>query len=120
MARHKQSYSEERHSAPIRVHATPSERQRLQEAADRGGVSLSNFAHELLFRRSAARPPSVAGTRRDPEGAAVLRELNALGINLNQLMRHGHQTGELGPQRLAEVDEALLAIKRAAGRVYNS
>jgi mobilization protein NikA len=118
LARRKQSNTEEPHDAPIRVHATQTERSELAEEAARRGVSLSNFAHDLMFRRF-AEAGTVAGTRRDPEGKAVLRELNALGINLNQLMRHGHQTGELGAQRLSEVDDVLRAIKHAANRVYS-
>jgi len=100
------------------VHATAQERGELEEEATRRGVSLSSFAHDLMFRRF-AKAGKVAGTRQNPQAAGLLRELNALGINLNQLMRHGHQTGELGAHRLSEVDDALLAIKRAANRVYS-
>jgi hypothetical protein len=118
LARRKQSNSEQPHDAPIRVHATARERMELEEEAGRRGVSLSSFAHDLMFRRF-AEAGKVAGTRQDPEGKAVLRQLTALGINLNQLMRHGHQTGELGAQRLTEVDDVLRAIKHAANRVYS-
>jgi hypothetical protein len=97
---------------------TPSQAAELDAAAEQRATSWSDFTRELVFRRF-AEVGKVARTRRNPQAAAVLRELNALGINLNQLMRHGHTTGELGAQRLAEVDEALLAIKRAAGRVYD-
>lgn len=117
LARQKQTRGEECHTAPIRVHATPRERSALEEEAARRGVSLSSFAHDLMFRRF-AEAGRVAGTRQNPQAAALLRELNAIGINLNQLMRHGHQTGELGQQRLSEVDDVLLAIKQAASRVY--
>jgi hypothetical protein len=70
-----------------------------------------------MFRRFAV-AGRVAGARHNPQAAALLRELNALGVNLNQLMRHGNQTGELGPHLLSEVDDLLLAIKQAANRVY--
>ena len=118
MARRKQSNAEEPHNTPIVVHATYGERSELEDEAARRGVSLSSFAHDLMFRRF-AEAGRVAGTRQNPQAAALLRELNALGINLNQLMRHGHQTGELGRERLSEVDDALLAIKQAANRVYS-
>ena len=85
MARHKQSYSEERHTAPILVHATPSERRKLQAAADRDGVSLSNFGHGLMLRRSAARSLTVAGTRRNPDAAALWEQVRLLGVNMNQV-----------------------------------
>jgi hypothetical protein len=116
LARRKQSNSEP-HDAPIRVHATARERAELKAEAEQRGISLSSFAHDLMFRRF-AEAGRVAATRQNPEAKALLRELNALGINLNQLMRHGHQTGELGAQRLSEVDDVLREIKRAANRVY--
>jgi hypothetical protein len=43
--------------------------------------------------------------------------INSVGNNLNQLMRHGNSTGELGHERLAEVDDVLRALKAAARRV---
>jgi hypothetical protein len=118
MARHKKTYSGERFTVKRTLQLTPSQAAELDAGAEQRRVRWSDFTRELLFRRF-AEAGKVAGTRRDPQGAAVLRELNALGINLNQLMRHGHQTGELGEQRLSEVDDVLLAIKRAAGRVYS-
>jgi hypothetical protein len=39
---------------------------------------------------------------------------NASGNNLNQLMRHGNTTGELGAHRMADLDEALALHKQAA------
>jgi hypothetical protein len=118
LARRKQSSSDEPHNAPILVHATERERGEVIDEAARRGVSLSSFAHDLMFRRF-TEAGRVAGTRQNPQAAALLRELNALGINLNQLMRHGNTTGELGAHRLSEVDEVLLAIKQAASRVYS-
>ena len=57
--------------------------------------------------------------KRNPEAAALIRELSAIGNNLNQLIRHANSTGELGPERAAEVDETLLAIKAATVRVLS-
>jgi hypothetical protein len=58
-----------------------------------------------------------AGTRRNPEVKALRDAINAVGNNLNQLMRHGNSTGELGPERLADVDDVLRELKVAARRV---
>src|SRR3954454_17225977 len=117
MARYERSYSGERHTVKTTLQLTPSERDELEAAAmGQGAPTISAYARELLFRRSAA---VVAATRRNPEAAALIRELSALGNNLNQLMRHANATGELGPERAAEVDETLLAIKAAAARVIN-
>src|SRR5215212_3159131 len=116
MARYERSYAGERRSVHLGVQLTPTERDELEAAATRQGASISVYARELLFRRSAA---VVAATRRNPEAKALIRELSAIGNNLNQLMRHANSTGELGPERSAEVDETLLAIKAAAARALD-
>jgi hypothetical protein len=117
MARYERSYMGERRTVKTTLQLTPTERDELEAAAaGQGAPTLSAFARELLFRRSAA---VVAATRRNPEAAALIRELSAIGNNLNQLMRHANATGELGPERSAEVDETLLAIKTATARVLD-
>ena len=89
---------------------TPSQAAEMDAGADEQGVSWSDFARELVSRRSAARPAAIAredilALRKDLTFAG--RENSANGNLLNQLMRHGHQTGELGAQRLAALDEAV-------------
>ena len=117
MPRYERSYTGPKRTAALRLQLTPDERRELEDAAEgQGAPTLSAFARELLFRRAAA---VVAATRRNPEAKALLRELNAIGNNLNQLARHANTTGELGPERLAEVDEAFRAIKVAAARVLD-
>jgi hypothetical protein len=119
VARYERSYTGERRTEKMTVQLTPTERAELASAAEHGGApTLSEFARELLFRRLGT-PGVVAGTRRNPQAAALIHELNALGNNLNQIARHANTTGELGSARLAEVDDVLLAIKRAASRVYD-
>ena len=118
MARRKKSDDSERFTVKRTMKLTPSQAAELDAGADKRGVSWSDFARELVFRRF-AEAGKIAGTRQNPQAAALVRELNALGINLNQLMRHGNTTGELGAQRLSEVEDVLLEIKRAAGRVYS-
>ncbi len=77
MACYERSYSGERRTYGLRVQLTPSEGAELEAAAGLvGAPSLSVYVRELLFRRSAA---VVAGTRRNPEAAALMRELNAGG-----------------------------------------
>jgi uncharacterized protein (DUF1778 family) len=117
MGRYERRYSGERRTEKLTVQLTPSERAELEEAAEGQGVeNLSAFTRELLFRRAAA---VVAATRRNPQAKAIADELRAVGINLNQLQRHANTTGELGPERLAEVDDVLRAIKHAASRVLD-
>ena len=112
MARYNRSYAGERRTAPLRVQLTPSERERLDAAAAGQGAPLSVYARELLFRRSDA---AIAGIRRNPEAAALMRELNAIGNNLNQIARQLNTTGDL---RDAEaLSHALDLYKQAIARV---
>jgi hypothetical protein len=120
MARYERSYTGERRTAFLGVQLTPTERDELEAAADLAGApSLSEFARELLFRRL-GRPGTVAGTRRDPQTAALMQALDgaayqhgAAGNLLNQLMRHAHTTGELGERRVAELDELIALFRKA-------
>lgn len=113
MARYERSYSGERRTVHLGVQLTPAERAELEKAAEgQGAPSISAYARELIFRRSAA---VVAATRRNPEAAALAAELRAVGINLNQIARHLNSTGELRDPD--ELREAIDAHKRAVMRV---
>lgn len=97
---------------------TPSERIELEkDAVEQGAPNLSTYARELLFRRAAA---VVAGTRRNPEAAGLMRELaqagralNAYGNNLNQIARHLNTTGDL--RDWDQLREALVDFQQIAG-----
>jgi Bacterial mobilisation protein (MobC) len=116
MARYKRTYVGERRSIMLGVQLTPTERGELEKAAEQQGASISAYARELLFRRSAA---VVAATRRNPEAAAMMRaltavgrELNASGNNLNQIARHLNTTGDL--RNWGELREALADYQHGA------
>jgi Bacterial mobilisation protein (MobC) len=86
--------------------------------ADDENPTLSAYARELLFRRSAA---VVAATRRNPEAKAIMDaldaaagELNAIGVNLNQIARHLNSTGDL--RDWGELREALDLYRDGAER----
>jgi Bacterial mobilisation protein (MobC) len=118
MARYEQSYSGERRTVHLGVQLTPSEAGELQKAAERQGASISAYARELLFRRSAA---VVAATRRNPEAVAIREALrtaafehNAIGNNLNQIARRLNTTGDLRDWQ--ELREALALYKKAVER----
>jgi hypothetical protein len=101
MARYERTYTGEKRTEFLGLQLTPSERRELEDAAKgQGAPTLSAYARELLFRRSAA---VVAATRRNPEAKAIMDalngaafELNAIGNNLNQIARHLNTAGELG------------------------
>jgi hypothetical protein len=115
MARYERSYNGERRTYGLRVMLTLSERDELgAAAASQGAPTLSTYARELLFRRSVA---VVAGTRRNPEAKALMRELSAIGNNLNQIARHLNSTGDL--RDWGELREAMTRHKEAISRVLS-
>jgi hypothetical protein len=116
VARYERNYTGEKRTVKRTVKLTPTEDAELGAgAAQTGAPNVSEFTRELLFRRLMA--VVAAGMRRNPEIKALRDAINALGNNLNQLMRHGNSTGELGPERLADVDDVLRELKAAARRV---
>jgi hypothetical protein len=106
----------ERYTVKKTLQLTPSQDHELETAAAAQGATLSDYTRELLFRRSAG--AAAAGTRRNPEAAALMRALDDLGRslsangnNLNQIARHLNVSGEL-----RDSDPALLefALERHA------
>jgi hypothetical protein len=119
MARHSRSYDGELFTVKRTLQLTPGQAAELDAAAAQQGATWSDFARELLLRRRGG-PGTVAGARRDPETAAIVRSLDsaafqvsAIGNNLNQLIRHANASGELGAGRVAELEELLAAIDKA-------
>jgi hypothetical protein len=92
MGRYARHDDAERRTAFFGFQLTPDERAELDAAARRQGATPSAYARECLFRRSAA---IVAATRRNPEAAALLRELSAIGNNLNQLAHRANASGHV-------------------------
>ncbi len=114
MARYARNDASERRTAFLGIQLSPSERAELDAAAKQQGATPSGYARELLFRRSAA---VVAATRRNPEAAALLRELSAIGNNLNQLARFANTDRRLPAG--AAVLAALELHKQAIARVLD-
>jgi Bacterial mobilisation protein (MobC) len=119
MARYERTYAGEKRTVKMTLQLTPTERDELDAAATgQGAPTLSAYARELLFRRSAA---VVAATRRNPEAKAIMDalteaagELNAIGNNLNQIARHLNTTGDL--RDWDELREALALFERGEAR----
>lgn len=114
MARYSKDHTGERRTEKVTIQFTPSERQALEKAAEESGASLSQAARELCLRRLAA-AQIVAGTRRNPEARALMRELTAIGNNLNQLARIAN-TNQAIPQ-LHELHLTTGMLKAALTRV---
>jgi Bacterial mobilisation protein (MobC) len=117
MARYERTYTGERRTEHVGFYVTPSERAELEDAAKgQGAPTLSGYARELLFRRSAA---VVAATRRNPEAKAIMDaltaaayELSAIGNNLNQIARALNTTGELRDWQQDELREAIRLFEK--------
>ena len=112
MGRYKREFVGERRTESITVQLTPTEKTELADAANRQEASVSEYARDLLVHGSAA---LVAATPRNPEAKALLRELNAIGNNVNQIARELNTTGELPVFPVLREEMALL--KRALLRV---
>lgn len=113
MARYRADDKSERRTDILTVKLAPAERAELKSAAARHGAPVSAYARAMLFRQSGAE----AATRRNPEATGLMRELNAIGNNLNQIARHLNTTGELNDWD--ELRQALEWLKPAIGKVID-
>ncbi len=111
MGRYNRDHATERRTAFLGIQLTPTERSELNAAAARQGARPSAYAREVIFRRSAA---IVAATRRNPEAAGLLRELSAIGNNLNQLAHRANTARQIKAETalLAALDLHRQAIAR--------
>lgn len=114
MARYAKSDVGERRTASLCLQLTPSERAKLETGAAAAGTHLSEYVRELCFRRSGD-APVVAGTKRNPEARALMRQLTAIGNNLNQLARIANSTKVM--PALHELRLATGFLKTALARV---
>jgi Bacterial mobilisation protein (MobC) len=94
MGRHSKSDVGERRTAALRLQLTPSERAELETAAAEAGTHLSQYVRELCQRRLGD-GIAIARTKRNPEARALMRELTAIGNNLNQMSRVANATKAL-------------------------
>jgi len=112
MARYEQNYEGERRTRSIGIKLTPTERAEFEAAAEEIGVPLSAYVRELAIKRS----PQVAGmVRRNPQAKALLREISAIGNNINQLARHANAQNEL--PSLSVLKTATAALRDALAHI---
>jgi hypothetical protein len=114
MGRYKRHDATERRTAFLGIQLTPTERGELDALAARQGAPPSTLARELIFRRSVA---VVAATRRNPEAAALMRELSAIGNNLNQLAHRANEARQI--EYKAALVAALDRHREAIARVLD-
>ena len=100
---------EERRTRTVGVRVTEAEAEELQERAQDARLSVGAY----LRRRGLGQRVRMAAERR--LGAAELRELNRIGVNLNQMARAMNAGAVAGPgtreavERVGELAAALLA-----------
>lgn len=91
----------------VDVRLTPAEAQALAERAAAFGASVSDFVRLRALGADAAAPVR----RRMPEdAAAAVRQLSAIGNNLNQIARFAHSHDLVPP---ANLERALLELREA-------
>lgn len=114
MARYERGYTGEKQTEFIGLHVTPSLCAKLKADAEASGAASFNaYLNELLENRQ---PRRAVGMKRNPDAAALIRELHAIGINYNQLAKYRHSTGERERQA-GEADEVETLLKQAFRRV---
>jgi Bacterial mobilisation protein (MobC) len=94
MARRQAADRTERRTAGLTVQFTPTERRELSADAALSGASVAELIRERSLRRFGT-APVVAGVRRDPEAKKLADEINALGINLNQIAHRANVSGAI-------------------------
>ena len=100
---------EERRTRTVGVRVTEAEAEELRERAQAARLSMGAY----LRRRALGQRVRIVADRR--LGAAELRELNRIGVNLNQMARAMNAGAVAGPgtravvERVGELVAALLA-----------
>lgn len=105
MARPRKEPSELR-TQSVRFYLRPAEYLRIQHAAAAAGMSASDYARTVVLKR----PLPVAGPAMAGLNGALIRELNRIGVNLNQAVKRFHQTDRIPPElpRAAATIDAIL------------
>lgn len=115
----RRSGSEKRErSASVLVRLTPDERARLEEAANRVGLTLASYARQQtlggVLPRAARRPPVEARRL-----ALILAALGKIGSNVNQIARAANQN-MLSPNDLALLAEETAALRNVRGALMTA
>jgi len=116
VARRKRADTEERFTAGLHVKVTPTERGKLDAAAAKRGISLSDHARRRLLRRAVDHGVDDAGgLRRNPDAAALSKQVLALGVNMNQVAHELNATGRL--RDVPTLEELCREIKAVFARI---
>ena len=116
MARYSRDYIGERRTCSIGIKLTPTEKQEFEAAAQALDVPLSTYLRDLCAQRK-AKTTSTPATRRNPEAKAIMRELSAIGNNINQLAKHANTLDEMPSQ--AVLLTAIDRLKEAMAHILD-
>ena len=109
MARRSKTDTGERQTVSLSFWITPTERATLDARVAAGGIRcLSDYARAALL--------GYRLTAKDPLHEPAVRELGAIGNNLNQLAHHANATGQIDPQ---ELHEALRIWREVVHRLFD-
>lgn len=116
MGRYAQTDASERRTARLDIKISPTEQAELRALAARRGARPSAFARALIFRRltTAGAAPEA---RDNADASALVRQLKALGNNVNQLTKHANETRRIALE--AELRALLAEVKRAIAHVLD-
>lgn len=102
----------ERRSQVIATRVSPLEQQAILTAAIAAQMSLSDFVRHAALGQSAHPPPRAATPLFRPTYVPLVREINAIGINLNQLTRVANASGFIPAGLEAVLDAINAALDR--------
>ena len=102
----------ERRSQVIATRVSPLEQQAILSAAIAAQMSLSDFVRHAALGRTAAPPPRAETPRFRPTYLPLVREINAIGVNLNQLTRVANASGFVPAGLNAVLDEINAVLDR--------
>lgn len=100
----------EKRSHPITFWLTTDEFSVLHDAAERAGLRVNDLARRFACRGS-RRIKIKVSKKVDP---LYIAQLRALGVNLNQLTRRSHITGEVSPYLETLCEEIRQVVFEAA------
>lgn len=94
------------------IRVTPKEHEQIKFLADQAGVSWSRYVRQVALGER--RPVSEAGGVSKEEVKEILRQLSAVGNNLNQLALVANTSGSIHTRRL---DEALRSLEPVTEKI---
>lgn len=94
----KKGRGDNRRTEVLQCRLTPAEKRQAEAAAAAAGVRISTYARACILSAGQPAGPIKDPSTRSPRTQArdeLVKQLNAIGINLNQIARVANTTGDL-------------------------